>query len=279
MPTATSTCWLATPPFRRTFRSCSAAAGRAHGCAPPGPRPRSGRGLPRCPVAVRRLHVAGGARHGDEGDDQHGQLPVGEAGERVYGPDGTEFESFSRSHFGPTTEQPSARHRAPRARSAETRVTVPVPVASAATVARVSSPSPGAWTTVTPALVPSTTPGGPHPRARRPRAGRGRAAAVAARMSATRAAAAPARSRHHPFGREPTTLAASTTSTVSGQTYWLRKAWASAVSSRWSTLVALQKVSPVVVMATRTPLRNTGPPESPLQVPASPVAGFWVRRR
>src|ERR687896_882879 len=60
-----------------------------------------------------------------------------------------------------------------------------------------------------------------------------------------------------------------------------RKSLAEAVSSRYVTSVALHTMSPVTVIDTirldSTPPRKCGPPESPKQVPPSPVAWFMER--
>ena len=57
------------------------------------------------------------------------------------------------------------------------------------------------------------------------------------------------------------------------------------MSTRCVTFVDLQNGSPVIVVPAMTFVseapapKKFGPPESPLQVPLSPVAGFCERRR
>ena len=77
----------------------------------------------------------------------------------------------------------------------------------------VPSPSPGACTTSTPSAAPSSTPALALPSSTMVTGGSRRPAATAARTCSVNRRAAPGRSRHHPVGREPMTLAASITST------------------------------------------------------------------
>jgi hypothetical protein len=121
--------------------------------------------------------------------------------------------SRSMSHPGLSTSAPRSRARWHNARSADTSVTGAS--ASAITANRVSSPLPAAWSTETPLASPTPTP----PRAAASRTTTtgpvSRPASAAARTRVTNECAAPGRSRHQPFGREPTTFAASMRSTTS----------------------------------------------------------------
>jgi hypothetical protein len=119
----------------------------------------------------------------------------------------------SSSQLDATTSAPEPRTRARRPRSADTRTTGVSAVA--ATLASVSSPSPGAWTTVTPSAAPSSTPWRAVPSTTITTGSGSRDAAVAVRTrSASRRVAA--RSRHQPVGRGPTTLAVSISSMTPG---------------------------------------------------------------
>jgi hypothetical protein len=88
--------------------------------------------------------------------------------------------------------------------------------AVAARLASVSSPSPGAWTTVTPSATPASTPRRAVPSRTMTTGSGSRDAAVAARTRSASRRVAVARSRHQPVGREPTTLAVSISSTTQG---------------------------------------------------------------
>ncbi len=76
-----------------------------------------------------------------------------------------------------------------------------------------SSPTPSACTTRTPRSSPSWTPDRAAPSTTMTTGGTSRASATASRTRRCRSRVAPARSRHHPDGRDPTTFAASTTNT------------------------------------------------------------------
>src|SRR5581483_8386866 len=110
----------------------------------------------------------------------------------------------------PTTAPPTARTRSARPRSA---VTTTRPRWRSAMVAIVSSPTPGACTTATPSTSDPSAPPRPRPSSTTVTGGLSRPATTADRTVATKSRVAPGRSRHQPVGREPITLAASTTST------------------------------------------------------------------
>jgi hypothetical protein len=120
--------------------------------------------------------------------------------------------SKSMSHPGLATRAPKASARCRSARSAETSVTLPA--ASVATAMRVSSPLPGAWITLTPSAIPSSTPQRAAPSRTTTTGPANLSASAATRTRSTNARAAPGRSRHQPVGRDPTTFAASIRSTV-----------------------------------------------------------------
>lgn len=112
------------------------------------------------------------------------------------------------SQRGPTTSAPRAATRSPSSRSADTSSTALSAASARATSA--SSPEPAACTTATPCDSPSSTPARAAPSSTTTTS----YGSPATRSRSTSRAAAPARSRHHPSGTEPTTLAASTSSRV-----------------------------------------------------------------
>ncbi len=123
-----------------------------------------------------------------------------------------DYPSRSMSQEGPTTSAPSASARCRNPRSAVTSVTGSA--ASEMTLMSMSSPLPAAWTTSTPASTPASTPSRALPSRTTTTGSASRPELRAARTSSTNVRAAPGRSRHHPVGRDPTTLAASMSSTA-----------------------------------------------------------------
>ncbi len=107
-----------------------------------------------------------------------------------------------------------------RPRSADATVTSsPLSVWSRHRATIWSSPEPGACTVVTPAASPCGTPARAVPSSTSTTISNDRSAFLS---SAWSLAAAPARSRHQPSGRQPTTFAPSTTKTFTGRSFHLR---------------------------------------------------------
>ena len=119
----------------------------------------------------------------------------------------------SRSQDGPTTSAPTASARRRSSRSAVTSVTFRSGARPAMSTS-MSSPLPAACWTVTPSAMPGSTPARAAPSRTTITGWAIRSEAAAARTRPTNVRAAPARSRHHPVGRDPTTLAASIRSTA-----------------------------------------------------------------
>jgi hypothetical protein len=117
------------------------------------------------------------------------------------------------SHPGLATSAPRSSARWHNARSADTSVTRPS--ASAVSAMRVSSPLPGACRMVTPSATPASTPLRAAPSRTTTTGSASRPTPTAARTRSTNSRAARGRSRHQPFGRDPTTFAASISSTRS----------------------------------------------------------------
>lgn len=124
------------------------------------------------------------------------------------------FARSSRSHRGPTTSAPRASARRRSSRSAVTSVTA-CSDASAMTSTSISSPLPPARRTITPPARPPCAPSQALPSRTTMTGWATRPESTAARTWSTNSRLAPARSRHQPVGRDPTTLAASMTSTAS----------------------------------------------------------------
>jgi len=95
-------------------------------------------------------------------------------------------------------------------------VTTTAPWLASATAAIVSSPSAGACTTATPSSSASAAPVRAWPSSTIVTGAPSRPAVTDARTRSVKTRAAPGRSRHHPVGREPITLAAAITSTRTG---------------------------------------------------------------